>query len=262
MNPERELQKIGLRPEKGQNFLTHEPTIQALVEAGEIEDKKVLEIGGGLGSITEFLVEKECELTVVEKNTVLSDYLKDKFPEVEVLNYDFLEMDLEGFERCVANIPFQISSEIIEKLGKEQIMSALIVQEDLANKIVSDPGEKSYGFFTVKTQYYFVPVKLRSINSSYFYPSPDVNAAIIKLYPNKGRHEIKDEKEFLSMVKALHNHGKRKLRNAFVDSRNVLGLEKDEAKELRGALPNKNKRVRELDISELKDVFQYFQENI
>lgn len=262
MNPEKELSKLGLRPEKGQNFLTHKPTIQALVESGEIDDSNVLEIGGGLGSITEFLLEKDCDLTVVEKNKVLADYLDGKFPDADIVNEDILEMDLQSFERCVSNIPFQLSSEIIEKLGEEQLMSTLIVQEELADKVVSDPGEKSFGFFTVKTQYYFVPVKLRTVNSTYFYPSPDVNAAILKLYPNKQRHDVEDEQEFLLMVKSLHNHGKKKLRNAFVDSRNLLGLEKNEAKELREDLPSKDKRVRALDISELKEVFQYFQENI
>ena len=262
MNPEKELSKLGLRPEQGQNFLTHKPTIEALVEAGEVEGRNVIEIGGGLGSITESLVEKDCNLTVVEKNPVLADYLKEKFSGAEIINDSFLDMDLEQFDRCVSNIPFQISSEIIQKLGEAQLMSTLIVQEDLADKIVSDPGEKSYGFFTVKSQYYFVPVKLRTVSSSCFYPSPDVNAAIIKLYPNKERHDIEDEEEFLSMVKALHTHGKKKLRNAFVDSRNLLDLDKDQAKKTRDNLPEKDKRVRELEISELKEIFKYFQENI
>ena len=262
MNPEKELSKLGLRPEQGQNFLIHKPTVKALVEAGEVDGKNVLEIGGGLGAITKVLLEKDCDLTVVEKNTVLADHLEREFPEAEILTEDFLETNLEGFERCVSNIPFQLSSEIIEKLGEEQVMSTLVVQEDLADKIVSDPGEKSFGYFTVKTQYYFVPVKLRTISSSKFYPSPEVNAAIIKLYPNKERHNIDDEEEFLSMVKALHTHGKRKLRNAFVDSRNMLGLEKEGAKRLRDDLPGKDKRVRELDISELKKVYECFQKNI
>jgi 16S rRNA (adenine1518-N6/adenine1519-N6)-dimethyltransferase len=262
MNPEKELSKLGLRPDKGQNFLTHKATIQALVEAGEVEDQRVLEIGGGLGSITEVLLQKDCDLTVVEKNKVLADYLESNFAEADILNEDVLEMDLDGFDRCVSNIPFQLSSEIIEKLGKEQIQSALIVQEALADKIVAVPGEKSYGYFTVQAQYYFVPVKLRKVNSRWFHPRPEVDAAVIKLYPNKQRHDIEDEEEFLSFVKALHTHGKKKLRNGFVDARNLLGIEKEEARELRDELPNKDKRVRELEISELKQVFQYFQENI
>jgi 16S rRNA (adenine1518-N6/adenine1519-N6)-dimethyltransferase len=261
MNPETKLRQLGLRPDKGQNFLTHKPTVKALVEAGEIQGS-VLEIGGGLGTITDELEERTSDLTVIENEALLAEYLKKEFPDIEVIEGDILEEDISEFDRCVSNIPFQLSSEIIEKLGENQIQSALIVQEDLADKIVADPGEKSHGFFTVKSQYYFLPVKLRTIPSTSFYPEPEVDAAIIKLYPNKNRHDITDEKEFFSVVKSLHTHGKRKLRNAFVDARNMLGIEKSQAKGLRDDLPHKDKRVRELGISELKEVFEFFQENI
>ncbi|MFP4038465.1 MAG: rRNA adenine N-6-methyltransferase family protein [Candidatus Nanohaloarchaea archaeon] len=258
---EKELRRLGLDPGKGQNFLTHQPTIEALAEAGEIEGS-VLEIGGGLGSITSHLLEKTSDLTVIENEALLADHLREKFPEADVVEGDVLQQDLSGFDRCVSNIPFQLSSEIIVKLGENQVQSALIVQEALADKIVADPGEKKHGFFTVKAQYYFLPVKLRPVDSSMFYPEPEVDAAIIKLYPGKHRHEIEDEEEFFSVVKALHTHGKKKLRNAFVDARNMLGTDKDEAKALRDDLPHRDKRVRELGIQELKQVFEFYQENI
>lgn len=261
MKPEKKLRQLGLRPGEGQNFLTHKPTVKALVEAGEIQGK-VLEIGGGLGTITEELQERTSDLTVIENEALLAEYLKKEFPDIKIKEADVLEEDISKFDRCISNIPFQLSSEIIEKLGENQIQSALIVQEDLADKIVADPGEKSHGFFTVKSQYYFLPVKLRTIPSSCFYPEPEVDAAIIKLYPNKNRHNITNEKEFFSLVKALHTHGKKKLRNAFVDARNMLEIEKNQAKGLRDNLPHRDKRVRELGISELKEVFEFYQENI
>lgn len=261
MDVNQKIAELGLKPVQGQNFLNHEPTVEALVAAGEIDGKETVEIGGGLGAITEKLVEKTDDVTVIEKDTVLAEYLKTEFPGIEVLNEDALESDLEGFERCVANIPFQISSKIIGKLGEAQLQSALIVQDDLADKIVADPGSKKHGFFTVKTQYYFLPVKLRTINSRCFTPEPEVDAAIIKLYPNKDRHEIEDEEEFFSFVKALHTHGKKKTRNAVVDARNMIDISKDEAKELREDLPHPDKRVRELGISELKDVFNFYRKN-
>jgi len=261
MNPEEQLRKIGLNPGKGQNFLNHRPTVEALVAAGEVEGKKTLEIGGGLGAITSVLGEETSDLTVVEKNGNMAVHLEKEFPGVEVVNGDILEEDLSGFERCVSNIPFQLSSEIITKLGKAQIQSALIVQDDLADKITADPGSKKHGFFTVKSQYYFLPVKLRKVDSRCFYPRPDVDTAIIKLYPNKERHDIGNEEEFFSFVKALHTHGKKKTRNAFVDARNMLGISKDEAKDIRGGLPHRSKRVRELGIAELKECFEYFQKN-
>jgi len=258
ISPERKFAELGLKPGKGQNFLNHEPTVEALVAAGEVEGKNTLEIGGGLGAITQKLTGKTSQLTVYENDTKLANYLSSEFSEVNVVDQDVLEADISEYERCVSNIPFQISSEIIELLGEAQLQSALIVQDDLADKITADPGNKKHGFFTVKAQYYFLPVKLRTVDARCFSPRPEVDAAIIKLYPNKERHNIENEEEFFSFVKALHTHGKKKTRNAFVDARNMLDISKSEAKEIRENLPYTEERVRELGITELKECFEYF----
>ena len=259
MNLDQELSKIGVKPKKGQNFLTHKPTIKALVESGELDDHKTLEIGGGLGAITEQLTKKTKDLSVVEMDDTLARHLEEKFPDINVLNEDFLEMELGKFERCVSNIPFEISSDIIKKLGEAQIQSSLIVQDDLADKIVLDPGEPDYGYFTALVNYYFVPVKLRSINSSAFYPKPDVDAAMIKLYPGKHRYKVDNEEILLSTIKALFTHKRKKLRNALVDSRNILGVKKNEIKPLRDEVPYSEDRVINLDIRKLAEVSEWIE---
>jgi 16S rRNA (adenine1518-N6/adenine1519-N6)-dimethyltransferase len=262
MEIEEELRKIGVNPGKGQNFLRKSSTAEALVEAGEVENHKTLEIGPGTGKITEKLSEKTDALIVVERNRNLANYIQENFPDAEVLTEDFLEVDLEelGVERCVSNIPFEISSDILEKLGKAQIQSALIVQDELADKVVAEPGDKNYGFFSVKTQYYFVPVKLRTLSSRSFYPEPEVDAAIIKLYPNKERHPIEDEEAFFDLVKALFTHKRKKLRNAFVDARHMLGYEKEEAKNIRDELSHSEERVINLGIKELAEAAEFLEE--
>lgn len=261
MDIERKLWKIGLNPGKGQNFLNSEPAATALVEAGEIEGQRTLEIGPGLGKITEKLAEKTDDLVLVEKNRNLASYIQKNFPNSEIINEDFLELDLEkiNIERVVSNIPFQISSDIIEKLGEAQVQSALIVQDELADKIVAEPSDKSYGFSTIKAQYYFVPVKLRTITSRSFYPEPEVDAAIIKLYPNKDRHPIEDADSFFELVKALFTHKRKKLRNAFVDARHMLNFEKDEAKEIRDDIPHSEERVVNLGIKELAEIAEHLE---
>lgn len=259
MNPRHKLAKLGLEPKEGQNFLIHEPTIQALVEAGEVEDHKTLEIGGGLGAITEKLQKKTDDLTVIENDSALANHLKEEFPEIDVIQQDIMESDISDFERCVSNIPFNLSSEIITKLGENQVQSALVVQEALADKVVSDPGDSDYGHFSALIDYYFLPVKLRTVNSSAFHPSPEVNAAIIKLYPGKDRHGIEDEEFFLSTIKALFTHKRKKLRNAVVDSRNMLDLDKDEIKEVRDEAPHSEERVVNLDVKKLSDVSEWLQ---
>lgn len=263
MELQEKLQKIGVNPGKGQNFLTSNHIAKALVQAGETEDKKVLEIGSGTGTITKKLAEKTDDLLLVERNGNLANYIRKEFPDAELLKKDFLDIKLEehSVERCVSNIPFEISSDILEKLGKAQIQSALIVQDELADKVVAEPGGKNYGIATIRAQYYFLPVKLRTINSRYFHPEPEVDAAILKLYPNKDRHPVEDEKEFFQLAKALFTHKRKKLRNSFVDVRHILNYKKSEAKEIRDELPHSEERVINLGIKELAEVAEYLEEH-
>lgn len=256
-----ELREIGFKPAAGQNFLDSETVIQALVEAGEVEDQDVIEIGAGTGAITEKLREKAEKVYAVEKDTALFNLLERKFSDfgnIELVNQDILEYEFPDLDRCVANLPFELSSEIIELLGERQLQSALIVQKELAEKIIAESGSSDYGYFTVLVNYYFIPVKLQDVSSSNYYPAPEVDTSIVKLYPNKQRHGVKDEEQFFKLVKALFTHKRKKLRNAFVDARNMLDITKDEAKEIRDELPHSEERVVNLEIKQLKDVAEVF----
>jgi 16S rRNA (adenine1518-N6/adenine1519-N6)-dimethyltransferase len=257
MKVQKKLKELGIQPVDGQNFLTSEHVIEALVSAGEVEDKNVLEIGGGTGAVTEKLIEKAASVTVVENDTTLSRHLKEEFGDsVEVINKDYLQTDIEA-ERCVSNLPFQITSEAIEKLGKAQLQSALIVQKQLAEKAVADSGDSNYGSFSVLVNYYFVPVKLRDISSANYYPSPDVETSILKLYPNSERHGVEDEEAFFESSRALFTHKRKKVRNAFVDARHIFEIEKDYAKEVRDDLPHSEKRVVNLDVRKIAEITEY-----
>lgn len=264
METRKTLRKLGIKPVKGQNFLTSELIVEALVEAGEIEEQTVLEIGAGTGAITRKLSGNAEKVYAVENNSVLAEHLREEFEDsnVEVAEEDILEYSFPDVDRCVANIPFHLSSEIIEKLGENQIQSALIIQEDLADRIVAEPGESDYGRFTVLANYYFIPVKLRTVPSSSFEPEPDVQAAIVKLYPNSERHGVEDEDFFFKIVRALFTHNRKKVRNAFVDARHILEIEKDEAKEIRDELPHSEKRVNELEIIQMKDIAEFLKNRI
>lgn len=260
------LKKLGIKPVEGQNFLTSKHIIKALVKAGETENQTVLEIGPGTGTITEKLAENSEKVYAVEKDTTLAQHLKQKFKEnekVEILNQDITEYQItEEIDRCVSNPPFQHTTEIIEKLGENQIQSALILQEELADKIVADPGQSEYGYTTIKTQYYYLPVKLQTVKARNYYPQPEVDTSIIKLYPNKERHGVENEQRFFQFAKALFTHKRKKTRNAIVDARNILGYEKNQIKEIRDQLPNSEKRVIQLNVKELKELEKEFREKI
>lgn len=256
------LNELGIKPVKGQNFLISDAVVTALVEAGEVEEKDVLEIGAGTGVITEELSEKAEKVYAVENNTVLAQHLRERFGDrskVEVVEEDILEYDFEA-DRCVANLPFQLSSEILEMLGEEQLQSAVIVQDELAEKIVADPGEGSYGRLTVEMNYYFIPVKLRTVPKRSFHPEPEVDAAILKLYPNRERHGVEDEEQFFETVRALFTHKRKKVRNAFVDARHIFDIEKDAAKELRDEIPHSEERVNELEVIQIREISEFVSE--
>jgi 16S rRNA (adenine1518-N6/adenine1519-N6)-dimethyltransferase len=260
MNVEETLRELGVKPVKGQHFLNSEFIVEALVEAGEIEDdQSVLEIGPGTGVITDKLLEKAEKVYAVENDTVLSEHLEDRFQDsnIEIVNQDFMEYEMQEVDRCVANLPFQISSDAIEKLGEHQVQSALIVQKELAEKLVADPGDSDFGPTTVMANYYFLPVKLRDVSSRYYTPEPEVETSIVKLYPNRERHGVEDEEFFFHVSKALFTHSKKKVRNAFVDARHIFEIEKNRAKELRDELPHSEKRVFQLDIRDIADIAEF-----
>lgn len=252
-----ELKELGIKPVGGQHFLETELGIRELLGESETRGKTVLEIGAGTGNITEEI--KADKIYAVEKDTVLAESLRDRG--FEVFNRDFLEMDIPDDVEClVGNLPFEISSDILEKAGKAQLPSTFIVQDELADKVVAEPGDTNYNFFSFMMNYFFVPVKSSVIDSSNYYPQPEVQTAVLKLFPNSGRHGVDDEEEFLSFAKALFTHKRKKIRNAFVDARNILGIEKDEAKEIRDDLPHSEKRANKVEIVEMKEIFEKFRE--
>lgn len=265
MEVKKTLKELGIKPVRGQNFLISDPVVTSLVEAGEVEGHEVLEIGAGTGVITERLAEEAEKVTAVEKSTTLANYLQKRFAaeeKVDVVEQDILDYDFSDVDRCVSNLPFQLTSEILEKLGENQVQSALILQDELADKIVAEPGSSNYGSFTVRMNYYFIPVKLRTVGKTNFHPAPEVDAAIVKLYANKERHGVENEDQFFETVKALFTHKRKKVRNAFVDARHIFGIEKDRAKELRDEVPHSEERVNKLEVIQLKEISEFLSENL
>jgi 16S rRNA (adenine1518-N6/adenine1519-N6)-dimethyltransferase len=164
----------------------------------------------------------------------------------------------EDVEYIIGNLPFQLSSDILERVAELQLPAAFIVQDELADKVVASPGESEFNFFSFKMSYYFIPVKAGEISSRNYYPEPEVDTAVLKLFPEK-YSDLDEEEEFLDFAKALFTHRRKKVRNAVVDARNILEEEKDVLKEFRDELPHSEKKVYELEVIEMQEVFQRFQ---
>jgi 16S rRNA (adenine1518-N6/adenine1519-N6)-dimethyltransferase len=261
MNTREKLQELGVKPVGGQHFIDRELAVEKFLDQAETSGKTVLEIGAGTGNITQ-KIEAE-NIYLVEKDTSLANELEKQG--FDTFNEDFLEMKIpEDVEYLVGNLPFEISSEVLEKAGKLQLPSTFIVQDELADKVVAGPSDSKFNFFSFLMSYYFLPVKAATISSRNYYPEPEVDTAVLKLFPEKERHGVLDEEEqdFLDFAKALFTHRRKKLRNSVVDARNMLDVEKDEVKEFRDDLPYSEKRVNELEVVEVKEVFDRFEEEI
>lgn len=261
MKVQEKLKDLGVKPVTGQNFLNSEPTIKALVEAGEVDDEVVLEVGAGTGVITEELSERADKVYALETDTTLYQHLKDKFEDskVEVINEDFLEYEIpDEVTRCVSNLPFHIATDTVEILGENQIQSSVIVQKEFAEKILAEPGDNQYTETTIRTNYYFLPVKLRDVSSRNYHPEPEVTTSILKLYPNKERHGVEDPETLFHVTKALFTNKRKKTRNAFVDARHILGISKEDAKRVRDDLPHSEERPVNLEVRELNEIAEAF----
>lgn len=261
MDVEKDLRDLGMTATAGQNFINNEIAVRKFLNQAETRGKTVLEIGPGTGNITHHLDAEKVYL--VEKDTVLAESLrkKDFDVPVEVFNRDFLQMELpDDVDYIIGNLPFQHTSEMLERLADLQIESALIVQEELADKTVAAPGDSDYRYFSFRMSYFFVPVKAGVISSRNYYPEPEVDTAVLKLFPGRERHGVEDEEKFLEFGKALFTHRRKKVRNALVDARNILGWDKDVLKRFRDDIRHSEEKVFQLDVKKLHEVFEDYNE--
>jgi 16S rRNA (adenine1518-N6/adenine1519-N6)-dimethyltransferase len=252
MNPVEKIRDLGIDPQDGQHFLRSELAVEKFIDCID-KTGNVLEIGGGIGAITQKLDDP----LVLERDPQLASELRSQG--FKVRTEDFLKADIpDDVDILVGNLPFQITSEILDKSGRLQKRCVFIVQEELADRLTRKPEEKGYDFYSFRMNYFFLPVKADVISSRSFYPSPEVDTAVLKLFPAEDRHDIEDREQFLDFSKALFTHARKKVRNAVVDCRHMLNVEKDEAKSFRDELPYSEKRVRNLEIKEMEEIRQAF----
>ena len=186
-----------LAPNKkfGQNFLINETEIKKIISVLKLEkNMKLLEIGPGLAAITEKLVEAVSFVTAVEIDSGIVRYLKDHFSQTEnfkLIHSDFLKIEGENkFDLVVSNLPYYCASEILFKIALEygSPPTFVMLQKEMAERIVSKPSTKEYGALSVTLGLYYNCEILFHINNGAFYPAPDVTSSFLKLLP---RDDIK-----------------------------------------------------------------------
>jgi 16S rRNA (adenine1518-N6/adenine1519-N6)-dimethyltransferase len=217
-----------VRPKKslGQHFLTDKNIAKDIVALLKAENlAKVLEIGPGMGVLTNYLLENtNYETSVIEIDSESVDYLNDHFPQLKdrIIFGDFLRIDLaekisaEPFA-LIGNLPYNISSQIFFKVleNKELIPEIVcMLQKEVAKRIASGPGSKVYGILSVFLQAWYTIEYLIDVPPHVFDPPPKVQSAVIRLTAN-GRTELGcNEKLFFKVVKQAFNQRRKMLRNS------------------------------------------------
>ncbi len=216
-----------VKPKKflGQHFLTDLKIAQDIADTVDAcPGIPVLEVGPGMGVMTQFLVRKERPLKVVEIDFESVDYLRHNFPQLEenIIEDDFLKMHLEHtFEGqpfvLTGNYPYNISSQIFFKMldYKDLIPCCTgMVQKEVAERIASAPGNKAYGILSVLIQAWYSVEYLFTVHENVFNPPPKVKSAVIRMTRNATTDLGCDERLFKQIVKTTFNQRRKTLRNS------------------------------------------------
>lgn len=231
------LQKYNFNFQKkfGQNFLIDTRVLERIVtEAGVTKDDMVLEIGPGIGTLTQYLCEHARKVIAVEidKNLIpiLSDTLSE-YSNVQVLNEDILKVDIAALAerenegkpiKVVANLPYYITTPIIMGLFESHVpidSITIMVQKEVADRMQTGPGNKDYGALSLAVQYYAKPEIVANVPPNCFMPRPNVGSAVIRLTKHQiPRVEVKDEKLMFRIIRASFNQRRKTLQNGLKNS--------------------------------------------
>ena len=215
----------------GQNFLTDTNILQKIVDTAEIDKQvNVIEIGPGIGALTEFLAENAAEVMAFEIDDrlvpILADTLRD-FDNVTVVNQDILKVDLNQYIaefknpdlpiKVVANLPYYITTPILMHLIESKIPFqefVVMMQKEVADRISAEPNTKAYGSLSIAVQYYMTAKVAFIVPRTVFVPAPNVDSAILKMVRREEPAvAVKNEDFFFSVSKASFVHRRKTLWN-------------------------------------------------
>ena len=234
------LQKYNFTFQKkyGQNFLIDSHVLEKIMDAAEIgKDDCVVEIGPGIGTMTQYLAERAGEVVAVEidKNLIpiLTETLAD-YKNVSIINEDILKVVLNRIVeeknggrpvKIVANLPYYITTPIIMGLFENHVpvkSITVMVQKEVADRMQVGPGTKDYGALSLAVQYYAKPEIVAIVPPNCFIPRPNVASAVIRLTCHEKKPvEVKDEKGMFALIRASFNQRRKTLANSLSNAQNL-----------------------------------------
>ena len=231
------LQKYGFNFQKkfGQNFLIDTGVLERIIAAAEItKEDCVLEIGPGIGTMTQYLAENAGEVVAVEIDKALIPILQDTlsdYDNVTVINEDILKVDINKIVqeknqgrpiKVVANLPYYITTPIIMGLFENHIplkSITIMVQKEVADRMQVGPGTKDYGALSLAVQYYAKPRIVANVPPNCFIPRPNVGSAVIRLTRyDEPPVKVKDERKMFALIRASFNQRRKTLINSLANA--------------------------------------------
>lgn len=221
------MQKVKAKKHLGQHFLTDLTIAQKIVESLSSTGsyQKVVEVGPGMGVLTQFLIkQKNYDTFVVDIDRESIGYLVEKYPDLKghIFYGDFLKMNLNDITKnepfaVIGNFPYNISSQILFKVLDSKLQIPEVVgmfQKEVAMRVAADPGSKVYGITSVLLQAFYNIEYLFTVDSNVFDPPPKVQSAVIRLTRNKKTTLDCDEKRFKTIVKLAFGQRRKTMRNS------------------------------------------------
>lgn len=269
------INKFKLRAKKqlGQNFLTSETAIDQICDAAELTDTDtVIEIGPGIGALTEKLAQRAKMVYAFEIDEsllpVLADTLAD-YQNVEIINQDILKVDLKEFinekqitgaVKVVANLPYYITTPILLQLLDEEIVFdnlVLMMQKEVAERVTATPGHREYGSLSIGVQSRMDAKISIIIGKKAFFPQPKIDSAVVSLTKmTTNKYQIENFKEFNKFVRSCFAQKRKSLWNNLL---NLLGRTDAVKERVRGVLAQldipENTRAEQLPIEKFKEMF-------
>lgn len=274
------LNRYNLKAKKkfGQNFLVDENVLDNIVNGSDITSEDVvIEIGPGLGNLTEKLLEKAVKVIAFEIDKDMCEILENRFQNVSnfiLLNEDVLKVDIKevlnkyGVEnekvKLVANLPYYITTPIMFKIFENTNCidsMTIMVQKEVADRIVAKTKSKDYGVLTINTKFYGEATKLFDVPNNAFVPAPNVTSAVVKIAIWQ-RYSVSNKETLFKLVKASFAQRRKKLINSLENS-NVFDVPKTELKSI---LENngitENARAEEIELETYINVANELEEYI
>lgn len=210
------IAETGIVPKKskGQNFLIDGRVADRhIAYAGIREGDRVLEVGPGLGILTERMADLPCELTCIELDDILAEYISQTFGDrLRLIHGDAVKVDFPEFDVFVSNLPYSVSTPIIFKLLDHRFRTAVVmVQKEFADRMVADVGSPDYSRLTVNLFYRADCEVMETVPASRFNPRPKVDSALVRITPRKAPFDVIDERLFFKITEITFNHRRKKI---------------------------------------------------